>query len=107
MVLAVASIEAGQEISVDVSLCRMVSSSFNEFETKIPTLKLCYHCSTSSHLLDSGYVDAEMLVTAQTEHQIDVVGPTFGSYSRQRRAGQGYDLGAFVIEWEAQQARCP
>src|SRR6266403_1227511 len=46
MVLAVASIEAGQEISVDVSLCRMVSSSFNEFETKIPTLKLCYHCST-------------------------------------------------------------
>jgi transposase len=61
----------------------------------------------SSHLLDSGYVDAEMLVTAQTERQIDVVGPTFGSYSRQRRAGQGYDLGAFVMEWEAQQARCP
>jgi transposase len=52
-------------------------------------------------------VDAEMLVTAQTERQIDVVGPTFGSYSRQRRAGQGYDLGAFVMEWEAQQARCP
>jgi transposase len=61
----------------------------------------------SSHLLDSGYVDAEMLVTAQTAHQIDVVGPTFGSYSHQRRAGHGYDLGAFVIEWEAQQARCP
>jgi transposase len=61
----------------------------------------------STHLLDSGYVDAEMLVTAQTAHQIDVVGPTFGSYSHQRRAGQGYDLSAFVIEREAQQARCP
>jgi transposase len=61
----------------------------------------------SAHLLDSGDVDAEMLVTAQTAHQIDVVGPTFGSDSRQRRAGQGYGLGAFVIEWEAQQARCP
>jgi transposase len=61
----------------------------------------------STHLLDGGYVDAELLVTSQTEHQIDVVGPTFGSYSHQRRAGQGYDLGAFVIEWEAQQARCP
>jgi transposase len=60
-----------------------------------------------SHLLDSGCVDAELLVTAQTAHQIDVVGPTFGSYSHQRRAGQGYDLSAFVIEWEAQQARCP
>jgi transposase len=61
----------------------------------------------SSHLLDSGYVDAELLVTAQTEHQIDVVGPTFGSYSRQRLEGQGYDLSAFVLDWEAKQARCP
>jgi transposase len=59
------------------------------------------------HLLDGGYVDAELLVTAQTAHQIEVVGPPFGSYSHQRRAGQGYDLQAFVIEWEAQQARCP
>ena len=59
------------------------------------------------HLLDSGYVDADFLVTAQTQHQIDVIGPPFGSYSRQRRAGQGYDLQAFVIDWDAQQARCP
>jgi transposase len=59
------------------------------------------------HLLDSGYVDADLLVTAQTQHQIDVIGPPFGSYSRQRREGRGYDLQAFVIEWEAQQARCP
>ena len=28
--------------------------------------------------LDSGYVDADFLVTAQTQHQIDVVGPPFG-----------------------------
>jgi transposase len=60
-----------------------------------------------THLLDGGYVDADLLVTAHTQHQIDVVGPPFGSYSRQRRAGQGYDLSAFVIDWEAQQARCP
>jgi transposase len=59
------------------------------------------------HLLDSGYVDADLLVTAQTPHQIDVVGPPFGSYSRQRREGKGYDLQAFAIDWEAQQARCP
>jgi transposase len=61
----------------------------------------------SMHLLDGGYVDAELLVTAHTQHQIDVVGPPFGSYSHQRRAGQGYDLSAFVIDWEAKQARCP
>jgi transposase len=59
------------------------------------------------HLLDGGYVDAELLVTAQTTHQIDVVGPPFGSYSHQHQAGEGYDLGAFLIDWEAHQARCP
>jgi transposase len=44
-----------------------------------------------THLLDGGYVDADLLVTAQTYHQVDVVGPAFGSYSRQRLTGQGYD----------------
>ena len=48
-----------------------------------------------------------LLVTAQTAYQIDVVGPTFGSYSRQRLTDQGYDLAAFVINWEAKHARCP
>jgi transposase len=60
-----------------------------------------------THLLDSGYVDADLLVTAQTQHQIDVIGPPFGSYSRQQREGVGYDLQAFSLDWEAQQARCP
>jgi Transposase DDE domain len=59
------------------------------------------------HLLDGGYVDAELLVTAQANHQIDVVGPSFGSYSHQHQAGEGYDLQAFVIDWEANQALCP
>jgi transposase len=58
-------------------------------------------------LLDSGYVDSQLLVSAEQHHQIDVVGPPFGSYSRQRKAGQGYDLHAFVIDWEAEVAYCP
>jgi transposase len=60
-----------------------------------------------THLLDGGYVDADLLVTAQTQHQIAVVGPPFGSYGHQWQVGQGYDLSAFVIDWEAQQACCP
>ena len=60
-----------------------------------------------THLLDSGYVDADFLVTAQRQYHIDVVGPAFGSYSRQHQTGQGYDLQAVVLDWEAQQARCP
>jgi transposase len=34
-----------------------------------------------THLLDSGDADADLLVTAQRPHQIDVIGPPFGSYS--------------------------
>jgi len=60
-----------------------------------------------THLLDSGYVDADFLVTAQHQHQIDVVGPPFGSYSWQHQTGRGYDLQAFVMDWETQQAHCP
>jgi transposase len=60
----------------------------------------------STHLLDSGYVDAELLVTAQMRHQIAVVGPPFGSYSHQRRTGRGSDLSAFVSDWEAKRAHC-
>jgi transposase len=60
-----------------------------------------------THLLDSGYVDPDFLVTAQRQHHIDVVGPAFGSYSRQHQIGQGYDLQAFLLDWDTQQAHCP
>jgi transposase len=60
-----------------------------------------------THLLDSGYVDSHLLVTAHQDHQIDVLGPPLGSYSRQHLSGQGYDLQAFVIDWEAETAYCP
>jgi transposase len=59
-----------------------------------------------THLFDSGYVDADCLVTAQ-QHQIDVVGPPFGSYSWQPKIEHGYDLQAFVLDWDAQQAYRP
>ncbi len=52
-------------------------------------------------------MDADVLVTAQRQHQVDVVGPPFGSYSWQHQTGQGDDLQAFVLDWEAQQAHCP
>jgi transposase len=60
-----------------------------------------------THLVDSGYVVADLLVSGPRTHHIDVVGPPLGSSSRQHRDHQGYDLHAFVMDWEAQQATCP
>jgi transposase len=65
------------------------------------------HLLPGTHLLDSGDVDAELLVMAQTRPQVDGIGPPFGSYSHQRLTGQGDDLRAFTIDWAAEQARCP
>jgi len=60
-----------------------------------------------THLVDSGYVVAELLVSGPSTHQIDVVGPPLGSSSRQYRENLGYDLHSFVIDWETEQAICP
>ena len=60
-----------------------------------------------THLLDSGYVVADLLVSAPRDHQIEVLGPALSSSSRQGREGQGYDVHSFTIDWEAQQAYCP
>jgi len=57
-------------------------------------------------LLDSGDVDAAVLVTAP-QPQSEVVGPPFGSYSWQHKMAHGYALQAFVLAWEAHQAPCP
>ncbi len=58
-----------------------------------------------THLVDTGYVDADLLVSAQSQHHIDVVGPPLASYSHASRTG--YGLETFVLDWEAEQVRCP
>ena len=59
------------------------------------------------HLLDAGYVDAELLVTGPNTHQVTVIGPLSENHSWQAKAGTGYDLAAFRFDWVAQRATCP
>jgi transposase len=59
------------------------------------------------HLVDAGYVDAELLVASQTEYQVDLVGPTAKDHRWQAREQTGYALSDFSVDWEQQQARCP
>jgi transposase len=59
------------------------------------------------HMLDAGYVDAEGLVTSRDDHGIAVVGPVPADQSWQARAGQGFDVACFVLDWEARRATCP
>jgi transposase len=60
-----------------------------------------------THLVDAGYVDATLLVSSPKDHQVDLVGPVRTDVSWQARAGQGYDISAFTVDWEAQTVMCP
>jgi transposase len=61
----------------------------------------------AEHVLDAGYVDTETLVKSRTDHQIRVIGPVPPDNSWQARAGLGFDIACFRVDWEAQQVTCP
>jgi transposase len=61
----------------------------------------------SEHFVDSGYVDAGLLVSSQREHGLSLEGPVRGVSNRQMRDGQGYSLPNFKINWDRQQVICP
>lgn len=61
----------------------------------------------SEHLLDAGYVDAESVLQGRECYGIEVIGPVSQNYQWQAKAGAGYDLASFTIDWQKQQATCP
>jgi len=61
----------------------------------------------ATHLMDTGYVDAEVLVESQATDSIRVCGPVPPDTGWQKRAGAGFDLSGFAVDWEAQTVQCP
>jgi transposase len=61
----------------------------------------------AQHLVDAGYPTAAQLVTSRDTYGVDLLGPVHATGSWQARAGQGFDLGAFTIDWAARTVTCP
>jgi transposase len=59
------------------------------------------------HLVDAGDTTAAHLVTSRDEHGIDLVGPVAASAGWQARAGTGFDLDHFAIDWDERTVTCP
>lgn len=59
------------------------------------------------HIVDTGFLDAKLLVDSQNEYGVDLVGPTRADYHWQARAGEGFDAQHFHIDWEHTHATCP
>ncbi len=59
------------------------------------------------HLVDAGYLDAELLVSGQQEYELELLGPVPVDARWQSKSGQGYGIACFAVDWEAQVVRCP
>jgi transposase len=61
----------------------------------------------SKHLVDAGYIEAELLVNSQRAYGVDLIGPAQGNVHWQREQGEGFDISHFKIDWEGEKAICP
>lgn len=61
----------------------------------------------SEHLVDTGYVNADVLVEAGAEYGIELYGPVMPDTRWQARQDAGFALACFAIDWEAQRVCCP
>ena len=61
----------------------------------------------AEHFVDSGYVDAALLVGSQRDHGVSLEGPVRGMARRRTEAEQAYEQRHFSIDWEREQVICP
>jgi transposase len=61
----------------------------------------------AEQVVDAGYVRGKNLVASQTAYQINLVGPIYADRQWQAKAGTGFDVGAFSVDWEARRVTCP
>ncbi len=59
------------------------------------------------HIVDTGYVDAQLLHSSKQDYGIDLVGPARPDVKWQAQQQTGFDAGHFAIDWQAEQATCP
>jgi transposase len=60
-----------------------------------------------THIVDTSFLDAELLVDSQEHYDVDLLGPTRLDYHWQAREGAGFDAQHFQIDWDRQHATCP
>jgi transposase len=58
------------------------------------------------HMVDSGYLDAEVLVSAEQCQKVSLIGPVAQDTSWQARDEHCFDKTQFTIDWQAQCVIC-
>jgi transposase len=60
-----------------------------------------------THIVDTGFLDADLLVQSRDDYGVDLLGPTRLDDHWQAQAGAGFDAQHFRIDWDRQHATCP
>jgi len=66
-----------------------------------------HHLLPDEQIVDTGYVDADLLVSSQQNYGIKLLGPVLSDNSWQAKVGKGFDVAHFHLDWQNQQATCP
>jgi transposase len=61
----------------------------------------------SEHLTDTNYITADHILDSKDDYGIDLCGPVPPDTSWQTKAGEGYGLSSFQIDWSGQRVTCP
>jgi transposase len=59
------------------------------------------------HFVDTGYIDARLLVTSQEDYQVELVGPVRTDQSWQAQDEQAYSIEQFSVDWDGKSVTCP
>lgn len=59
------------------------------------------------HIVDTGFLDAQLLVASQEDFGVNLVGPTRADDHWQAQADEGFAAKDFTIDWDKQEVPCP
>jgi transposase len=65
------------------------------------------HLLPQEHYVDTGYVDAQLVLDSAQDFAVALMGPLPPDTSWQKRSPTGFDRSVFTIDWDAQQVQCP
>jgi transposase len=85
----------------------LATTSDNEMTTSIHTDLAAKDILPKEHLVDTGYIDAELLVSSVQQHAVTLLGPVMPDTSWQAKAEQGFSVAQFSIDPQPQQVHCP
>lgn len=59
------------------------------------------------HLIDAGYTSVHLMVSAQQDYDVELLGPVPNNNHWQAQAEQGFDADSFTIDWQKKVVYCP